>query len=509
MALFAAAAAAAGIALWALFPRLLPLLLLAERLAALAAAVLTASRNGLSEGKLSLLLLILAVPLAGSVAAAVIRPAGAPPAGAARPEEAGFMQRLARLADAPLRPLFGAEYFATGADWRRRLLADIKGAKRSIFLEYYIVADGAFWRELRTLLRARAREGVDVRLLCDAFGSPQFATRRAARGLQADGIRLRAFRPLAPSFDTTRRDHRKLAVIDGETAYVGGLNVADEYVGMRIRFGHWKDSALRLRGPVARDFRGMFLRMWAACGGSAKKSARREKKSLADTAAPERICPDMPVPHAAYDGDPVPDGAPADTAAPERICPDMPVPHAACDGAAAFAFCDEATPETPRAYARLLTETAGRATRYLFCNTPYLILDGTVARALCRAAAAGTDVRIMIPYLPDKKLIYLLTLAHARRLTRGGVQIRAYRDGFLHAKSAVADDEYTAVGSYNLDCRSLYAQAECGAFVRSAPLARAMRADFLAAWEQGVPVKDASPGERLLSALLFPLSPLL
>ena len=479
MALFAAAAAAAGIALWALFPRLFPLLLLAERLAALAAAVLTVSRNGLSEGKLSLLLLILAVPLAGSVAAAVIRPAGAPPAGAARPEETGFMQRLARLADAPLRPLFGAEYFATGADWRRRLLADIKGAKRSIFLEYYIVADGAFWRELRTLLRARAREGVDVRLLCDAFGSPQFATRRAARALQADGIRLRAFRPLAPSFDTTRRDHRKLAVIDGETAYVGGLNVADEYVGMRIRFGHWKDSALRLRGPVARDFRGMFLRMWAACGGSAKKSARREKKS------------------------------PADTAAPERICPDMPVPHAACDGAAAFAFCDEATPETPRAYARLLTETAGRATRYLFCNTPYLILDGTVARALCRAAAAGTDVRIMIPYLPDKKLIYLLTLAHARRLTRGGVQIRAYRDGFLHAKSAVADDEYTAVGSYNLDCRSLYAQAECGAFVRSAPLARAMRADFLAAWEQGVPVKDASPGERLLSALLFPLSPLL
>ena len=300
-----------------------------------------------------------------------------------------------------------------------------------------------------------AERGVRVMLLFDAFGCALSLPSRFVREMKKAKIAAKPFRVLAPCASAARRDHRKLAVIDGHIAYVGGINLADEYVGEKLRFGHWKDSALRLTGGVVCDFRQMFLRTW---GGENASSA------------PENICPAA---HSAHT---------------------MP----------AIALSDDAEGRIPRAGARILHELCGRAEKTLYFNTPYLAPDGATMRALMRAAAGGTDVRVAIPFVPDKKAVYLLSKRCARILERGGVQVRAYRAGFLHAKSAVCDGLYSLVGSWNLDCRSLYAQAECGALVQNAALAAALERDFLSTWEQCVPLPEATAWERLKAALVLP-----
>ena len=170
----------------------------------------------------------------------------------------------------------------------------------------------------------------------------------------------------------------------------------------------------------------------------------------------------------------------------------------------AIALSDDAEGHIPRAGARVLHELCAQARERLYLYTPYLAPDSATMRALMRAAAGGTDVRVAVPCVPDKKAVYLITKRCARILEQGGVQVRAYRPGFLHAKSAVCDGIYSLVGSWNLDCRSLYAQAECGALVKDETLAAALERDFYETWRQCVPLPKAGAAERFLAALLLP-----
>ena len=445
----------AGIALFLTVPRLLPPLILAERAFALAAAFRVCAQDALPESKTARMTLAIALPVAGAAFCFFFRPLRGDIE--EPPQENGEepLSRFARLAGRGVSGAESAEYFPTGAVWRAPFLADLAAARREIFLEYYIVAEGVLWDEIFRILRERAERGVRVKLLFDAFGCALSLPSRFVREMKKAKIEAKPFRVLAPCASAARRDHRKLAVIDGHIAYVGGINLADEYVGEKLRFGHWKDSALRLSGGVVCDFRQMFLRTW---GGENASSA------------PENICPAA---HSAHT---------------------MP----------AIALSDDAEGRIPRAGARILHELCGRAEKTLYFNTPYLAPDGATMRALMRAAAGGTDVRVAIPFVPDKKAVYLLSKRCARILERGGVQVRAYRAGFLHAKSAVCDGLYSLVGSWNLDCRSLYAQAECGALVQSASLAAALERDFLSTWEQCVPLPEATAWERLKAALVLP-----
>ncbi len=445
----------AGIALFLTVPRLLPPLILAERAFALAAAFRVCAQDALPESKTARMTLAIALPVAGAAFCFFFRPLRGDIE--EPPQENGEepLSRFARLAGSGVSRAESAEYFPTGAVWRAPFLADLAAARREIFLEYYIVAEGVLWNEIFRILRERAEHGVRVMLLFDAFGCALSLPSRFVREMKKAKIAAKPFRVLAPCASAARRDHRKLAVIDGRAAYVGGINLADEYVGEKLRFGHWKDSALRLTGGVVCDFRQMFLRAW---GGENASSA------------PADICP------AAHSADTMP----------------------------AIAISDDAEGRIPRAGARILHELCGRAEKTLFFNTPYLAPDGATMRALMRAAAGGTDVRIAIPFVPDKKAVYLLSKRCARILERGGVQVRAYRAGFLHAKSAVCDGIYSLVGSWNLDCRSLYAQAECGALVQDDALSAALERDFLSTWEQCVPLPKATAWERLKAALVLP-----
>ena len=263
------------------------------------------------------------------------------------------------------------------------------------------------------------------------------------------------------------RDHRKILVIDGKTAFTGGVNLADEYINRVRRFGHWKDTALMLQGEAARSFTLLFLQMWHLEDG------RIEERALLETPAPR---------HPESGG--------------------FVLPYADCHL------------DRERVGEWVYLDILNRARKYVHIMTPYLILDGEMETALKFAAERGVDVRLILPGIPDKRLPYALAKTHYRSLLESGVRIYEYTPGFVHAKVFVSDDREGTVGTINLDYRSLYHHFECGAYLHHTACIREIEADFLATQEQCRTVTpDTLRREKLRvkleGALMKVLAPLL
>ena len=428
--------AAGGVLLAVFLPRLLAPVALVERVFSFVVAVIVATGHDLPESKAAKLLLLF-LPWTGAVLALLFRT----PREAARLQNctpnlghAPLVDRLfalsERMTGLPPSRAESVSYFPVGQEMFRALTADLK------------------------ILKERAAAGVDVRLIYDDFGCALTLPEDYVRELAACGIRAAAFGRVRLRRGLTRRDHRKLAVID-DVAYCGGVNLADEYIGEKLRFGHWKDTALRIQGGIS-AFSELFLRTWYALRPS--------------------------------DGLPAPQTSPAGE-----------LPFALlCDGA------DARERIFPEALALLLSH----AERRIYCFTPYLSLPASLLARLRGAAAAGLDVRVVIPHIPDKRAVFFLTRAYARLLEECGVQVREYVPGFLHAKSLVIDGKYALVSSYNLDFRSLYVQAECGAFIADMPLAEEVERDFLTVWKQSAPVKKTNAFVRGLGRIAMLFAPL-
>jgi len=403
----------------------------AERLFSFGVGVWVANEDNLSENKTAKLLLLLLLPYTGAVLCLCMKKRrtgdAAPP--------------IETTADS-------AEYFSEGADAFVRLLDDLKGAQTSIYLEFYIIAQGVLWQSVLAVLKEKAKAGVDVRVIYDDFGCALTMPRRYPKTLEKAGIRCRVFRPVRLSRRASLRDHRKIAVIDGYVAYTGGINLADEYAGKQIRFGHWKDAAVRVTGSAAMAFEGLFLQTF---GSAAAQGAEGGK-----------------------------------------------IP--------CTVFADRAD-ESPRTGIGTVVSLVRGAKQRLWLFTPYLSPDGELLYALKAAARDGADVRIAVPHLPDKKSVFLLTRHYARKLEEFGVRVREYEAGFLHAKNIVSDGD-AAVSSYNLDFRSMRLQAECGVVVHDKTFADAVAADFEAVWDLSVPTPPATRRERFLVSFLKLFAPL-
>lgn len=451
-----------GIVLSVWLPALLAPIAVLERLLALIAAVALCCGSSPAEFKLSGTVLILLLPWVGAAVGFCLIGKGQ------KTDFRGTMSEVpsskfplatlsASLVGLKAHSLKTAEYFPVGREMYLALCKDLEGAKKSVYLEFYIAAEGVFLSDVMEILERKAARGVDVRIILDGFGCaltlpPEFIKEAARRG-----IWVSVFRPLGfPSPKSHRRDHRKIAVIDGEIAYTGGVNLADEYIGEKIRFGHWKDTALRVTGGAAGDFAALFCRTWNA------------------------LEPDRPL------SPPKPSGG---------IIP-------------CAVIADGADETRQRAGREALLRLFAGATQRLFVNTPYLAPDSSLMRAMESAALTGVDVRLMIPHIPDKKFPYLLTRSYARELTESGVKVMEYTDGFLHAKSVVSDD-VVFVSSYNLDFRSLYLQAECGIAVRQKSLADKVARDFLTAWESGTPLPERHGGAEKFCRMLRLAAPLI
>ncbi len=364
----------------------------------------------------------------------------------------------------------GIQYFPSGEAAFAVLLERIRAAQRFVFLEFFIIDEGEMWNTLLDVLSERAAHGVDVRILYDDMGCLWTLPDDFRKKVVSRGIRCIAFNPFRPFWTTLQnnRDHRKIVVVDGEYAMTGGFNLADEYINKKERFGYWKDAAILMQGDAVQSFTVMFLSMW--------RSASDEQEDYA---------PFLQIPAA------------------------ITVPE---DGFVQPYSSNPTQSEHICEYVYL--QTIHHARKYLYIQTPYLIIGDAMASALKLAARSGVDVRIMTPGIPDKTFVYLTTRSHYQELIEAGVRIYEYTPGFLHAKIFITDDEIATVGTANLDFRSLYLHFECGARLYHCPVIADIRADFENCMAQSHPVtleecRNRSLSTRIMQNIARLVAPLL
>ncbi len=326
-------------------------------------------------------------------------------------------------------------YLSCGEDMQAAMLRELEKAEHFIFLEYFIIREGKMWDPILEILERKARQGVDVRVIYDDFGCMMTLPANYHRELERRGIRCCVFNRirtvLTPKFNN--RDHRKICVIDGIVGFTGGLNLADEYINAQVRCGHWKDTAILLRGQAVWNLTVMFLSMW--------DYIRRTRSN-----------------YLLYRPDPI---AVAKIQASGYVQPFTDIPKD-----------DSLIGET--VYLNLIN----RAKRYVYITTPYLIIDNEMMTALRTAAFSGIDVRLITPHIPDKRYVHALTRSYYGPLLEAGVRIFEYTPGFIHAKTVVSDDLYAVVGTINLDFRSLYLHHECAAWMYGTRAVEQIRTDF-------------------------------
>ena len=332
-----------------------------------------------------------------------------------------------------------ATYFPSGEAKWEEMLKQLEQAEKFIFLEYFIIDEGMMWGRMLEILARKAAQGVDVRVMYDGTCELTTLPHNYPELMRTLGIRCKMFSPVTPFVSTyyNYRDHRKILVIDGHTAFTGGVNLADEYINQTHRFGHWKDTAIMLKGDAVKSFTLMFLQMWGIT---------------------ER--------HPEFD----------------RFLR-MPAPDCADAKGYVIPYGDSPLDDN-KLGERVYMDILNRAQRYVHIMTPYLILDGEMETALKFAAERGVDVRILLPGVPDKKIPYALAKSHFASLLHSGVKIYTYTPGFVHAKVFVSDDREAVVGTINLDYRSLYHHFECAAYLYDTDCIPQIEADFQNTLEQ-------------------------
>lgn len=351
------------------------------------------------------------------------------------PGEYGVFNYLIKSAYAPVFKCEKTEYFSLGDEMFQSLLQDIKSAKKYIFIEMFIInQDDTMWKLIYEALKEKAKSGVEVRLLYDAMGSLAITKNDFAKTLKEYGIKCHAFSPVKPFISTyhNNRDHRKIIIIDGNFAYTGGVNFADEYINKKIRFGHWKDTAIKVNGEAVKGFLIMYLKLWNLVSSAPDDYLGYLHSAKSGEKTRGYIC--------AFDDTPV-DG--------ETITKNV------------------------------LMHIINSSNDYVYISTPYLVLDSEVLESIKFAAKRGVDIRICMPHIPDKWYAFAVARTYYPELIKAGVVIFEYTPGFLHAKSTVSDGKRAYIGSANYDFRSLYHNFECGAYLYDNEVIDDIKNDYL------------------------------
>lgn len=325
-------------------------------------------------------------------------------------------------------------YFPSGEEKFAELLKQLEQAEHFIFLEYFIIDEGLMWGQILEILAHKAKLGLDVRVLYDGTCEFSLLPHDYPNRLKDFGIQCKVFAPAAPFISThyNYRDHRKILVIDGHTAFNGGVNLADEYINQIERFGYWKDTAVMLKGDAVKSFTLMFLQMW-----SIDEKKMDAKRFLSYPTLPKTDAPGYIIPYG-----------------------DCPL-------------------DQDKLGERVYMDILNRSNRYVHIMSPYLILDGEMETALKFAAERGVEVSLILPGIPDKNVPYALAKTHYISLLASGVKVYEYTPGFVHAKVFVCDDTEAVVGTINLDYRSLYHHFECATYLYGVRCIADIEADFL------------------------------
>lgn len=331
-------------------------------------------------------------------------------------------------------PLCGntrAEYFSIGEDAFEAMLEQIEKAEKFIFMEFFIFDKGEMFDRIKEILERKAKEGVEVRIIYDDMGSLFTLPHKYYEELEAKGIKCIAFNPFVPfiSAAMNNRDHRKILVIDSRVAFTGGINIADEYINKKEKYGHWKDNAVMIEGEGAKEFTLLFLDMWTAFRD---KDENIQKFLDAHSVQAQGYV--------------------------------QPFSDSPLD--------DELVSES------VYMNAINNAKEYIYIYTPYLVPDNELIFSLSLAAKRGVDVRLIVPGIPDKKIVYLMTKSYFGLLIEAGVEIYKYPPGFVHAKGFVCDGNVACAGTVNLDFRSLHHHFECGCMFYNSPVVASMKADM-------------------------------
>lgn len=356
-------------------------------------------------------------------------------------EAAGLFKYLEGSAGYPTAKNTTVRYYRVGEEMYADLLPELEKAEKFIFLEYFIIRPGEMWDGVLEILKRKAAAGVDVRIIYDDMGCIDILPANYNATLEGWGIRTMAFNRFVPavSLVMNNRDHRKITVIDGKVGFTGGINISDEYINVKERFGHWKDTGLMLKGPGVFNLTLMFLEMWNAFNKDGDRYA--------------------------------------------EFIPDSFEECGSADDGYVLSFSDSPL-DNESVGESVYTDMLYQAKDYIYITTPYLAIDSELQTALCMAAKRGVDVRMITPGIPDKKLVYRLTRSYYPTLLRAGVKIYEYTPGFIHAKSFVCDDKLCVVGTINMDYRSLYLHFECGTLMYNNPEIKQVKKDDLDTMEK-------------------------
>ena len=314
-----------------------------------------------------------------------------------------------------------SHFYTSGEQAFPDMLSALDSAENFIFIEYFIINKGQMWTPMLEILERKAASGVKVKVIYDDVGSMRGLPHAYDRVLAKKGIECIRFNPYRPVYSMimNNRDHRKFLIVDGKIGFTGGINIADEYINKEQRFGYWKDNAVRVEGDAVRGMTLSFLQMWNAC---------RTKKGL-PTADPSEFL--------------------------------APMSGKSCGQGYVVPYAD-APVDAEYLAENVYLNIIHNATEYLYIATPYLIIDSQMQTALVLAAKRGVDVRIVLPEIPDKKVVNQVTKSHYAVLLGNGIKIYQYTPGFIHEKCVLCDDKIATVGTVNLDYRSLYLHYENG-----------------------------------------------
>lgn len=352
------------------------------------------------------------------------------------PDVADLNYYLNKSGRFPLYENTDVTYYPIGEKMFQSMLVELDKAKDFIFMEYFIVDDGYMWDNILEVLIKKANEGVDVRVMYD--GTCEFALlpRTYPSSLEKLGIHCKVFSPVSPFISThyNYRDHRKIMVIDGKTAYNGGINMADEYINYTHKYGHFKDVGVMLKGDAVDSFTLMFLQMWSV---NERHCDFSKYLNVGDSFSAGGYFSNGFV---------------------------MP-----------FGDCPLDEYDVGKS---VYMDILNRAKDYVYIMTPYMIMDGELENSLTFSAERGVDVRIILPHISDSFVAQALAKTHYKKLLDAGVKVYEYTPGFVHAKVFVSDDVKSVVGSINMDYRSLYHHFECATYMYGTRCIEDIKSDY-------------------------------
>jgi len=351
------------------------------------------------------------------------------------PVAASQAKMLTDISEAHLFTSTKQTYYPLGEDMHPQLLLDLAKAEKFIYMEYFIIEEGKLWNSILDILKEKAAAGVDVKLVYDDIGCMMTLPGNYHKILGSFGIDATPFSRLKGNADSefNNRSHRKITVIDGKVGYTGGINLADEYINEIVKFGHWKDTAIRLEGEAVWELTKLFL---------------------IDFGINVKAMPKV-------DGEL------------------FPTQSAISERGYMIPFGDGPSPLYDRRVGKsVIQNMLNSANRYVYMTSPYLIIDNDLYQSIENAALRGVDVRIIVPHVPDKKIVFAMTRSFYPRLMKAGVKIYEYEPGFIHAKSYLADDEYAMIGTINLDYRSLVHHFENGVWMYDCECIKDLKADI-------------------------------